>query len=511
MPSKEPHPPETRNQNLVTSPRPPIVAVMGHVDHGKSTLLDYLRKTNVVEKEIGGITQKLSAYEVKHEDEKGVERTITFLDTPGHEAFQSMRGRSAKAADIAILVVSAEDGVKPQTLEAYRAAKEAETPVIVAISKIDKPNANIGRTKSSLIENEIYIEGMGGDIPFVAISSKTGEGISELLDLVLLAAEMSNLNADANANAEGLIVESSVDPKKGVSATLLVKNGTLKKGAYVVSSHSLAPVRVMENFLGEKIDRALPSQPVRISGWNIAPRVGEKFAAFEEKKDAEKAAAGASSAKNAAPLGTRDGENGMHTIPLIIKADTLGAIDAILHEIEKIHVERCALKVISRGVGAISDNDIKIASGSKNAIVLGFGVKIESGARAIAERFGVKAETFDIIYKLAEWLETEIEKVRPRITVEEKKGALKLQRIFTLGKNSHVAGGKVLEGTISLGDKVRILRRDYEIGRGEITDLQEQKVKAKEVSDGRECGIKIATKQEVAQGDVLEAFRLVEK
>src|SRR3989344_5558418 len=268
--------------------RPPIVAIVGHIDHGKSTLLDYIRHTNVAESEAGGITQHLSAYEAVHKKDSG-ERKITFLDTPGHEAFRAMRSRGLNAADVAILAVSAEDGVKPQTLEALKLIEEAKIPFVVAFTKIDKPGANVERAKMSMLENQIYLEGMGGEVPYVAVSGKTGEGIFELLDLILLAADLEGLSADPGAPGEGVVIEARVDPRRGNTATLIVQDGSVRSGEFVVAGASFAPVRIMENFLGKPVKEAAPGSPVRIVGFSYLPQVGEKWRVVETKKEAEAA------------------------------------------------------------------------------------------------------------------------------------------------------------------------------------------------------------------------------
>ncbi len=504
--------PIKNSQEKKSFPRPPVVTIMGHIDHGKSTLLDYIRKSAVVAEEVGGITQRLSAYEAVHTDGEGRERKITFLDTPGHEAFVKMRYHSAFAADIAILIVSAEDGVKAQTMEAYKAIKESSIPFVVAINKIDRPNANIEKTKQTLTEHEIYLEGHGGAVPCVAVSAKTGTGVSELLDMVLLIADMEEFSGDPSKNAEGIVLESSVDPKKGVSATLLIKDGSLKKGMFITSGKTVAPIRALENFIGAPINEAQFSMPVRIGGFGEPPKAGDEFASHKTKKEAEKAvrtdafAAGAFSG-NAA----QEEKAGRVTVPIVIKADALGAVDAILHEIEKIKVEGVALKILAAGAGMITENDIRSASAGGDAIVLGFSVKPDAQAKASAERFGVVIALFDIIYKLAEWLAEELEKRRPRIEVEEKEGLAKIIRIFGGSKGSYIVGGRVEEGLLSLGDTVKILRRDFEIGRGKIIELQQQKIKSKQVNEGLEFGAKVETKQEIAPGDVLEAFVLIKK
>jgi len=486
---------------------------MGHIDHGKSTLLDYIRKTNVAGGEVGGITQRLSAYEATHTNEAGEVKKITFLDTPGHEAFQKMRFHSANAADIAILIVSAEDGVKAQTTEAYKAIQQNNIPFIVAINKIDKPNANLEKTKQTLVENEIYIEGYGGDTPCAEISSKTGEGVPELLNMVLLMAEMEELKGDASRSAEGLVIESHMDTKTGATATLLIKNGTLKKGMFITAGKAITPVRWIDDFLGKKIETAQFSMPISISGWSELPETGSDFLAHNSKKEAEawikEYIASSGSTKRAV---SEEETAGVLTVPVIIRADALGALDAIRHELEKIHIENVRIKILSSGGGNITENDIKTAVGTSNVIVLGFGdIKVDASAKEVAERFGVTIATFEIIYKLSEWLSEELEKRRPRVEVDEKKGLAKIIRAFSSTKNSQIVGGKVTEGVIALGDNVRILRRDFEIGRGKVVELQQQKLKTKQVAEGYEFGTKIDSKSEIAPGDVIEAYETIKK
>jgi len=319
--------------------RPPIIAVMGHIDHGKSALLDYIRKSNVVAGEAGGITQHISAYEVNHKTKNG-EKKITFLDTPGHAAFTAMRLRGANIADIAILIVSAEEGPKPQTLEALESIKKAGIPFAIAINKIDKPGANVEKTKNQLVENEIYIEGYGGDIPFVPISAKTGEGIPELLDTVLLIAEMEELKGDKNKPAEGFVLETKLDPQKGVCATLIIKDGSLKTGSFIVCEDKFASIRTVDNFLGKTLTDASFSSPVQITGFKEVPNVGAEFKIFETKKEAEKNATeykdvlGSASKKEIQRISGKDEEKVI--IPIVIKADVLGTIEAIQHEINKL-------------------------------------------------------------------------------------------------------------------------------------------------------------------------------
>ncbi len=488
---------------------------MGHIDHGKSTLLDYIRKTNVVGGEAGGITQHLSAYEVHHKGKTPAEsNSITFLDTPGHHAFSKMRARGARIADIAILVVSAEDGVKEQTKEALSAIKEANIPYIVAINKIDKPNANIERTKQNLAENEIYLEGFGGDVPFVPVSAKAGTGIPELLDMILLVAEMSNLLGDSKLSAEGVVVESHVAPARGTSATLIITNGTLKKGTFIVAEDSTAPIRAIENFLGKQIPEATFSSPVQITGFDTLPRVGATFRAYATKKEMEKARTEKQETASSVPkkeVSPSPTSNGALVVPMIIKTDVAGTLEAIEKELSKIKMERVALKIISSGIGAVGENDAKLASGAPGAIIVGFNTQVSRSAQDIALRFGATIKTFTIIYELLEWVEEELVRRTPKFLSEEIVGTLKVLKIFSAMKHKQVIGGKVTKGELVLDAQVKILRRETEIGRGKVLELQQSKVSAKKVSEGMECGLMVESKIEIAPGDILEAFMMMEK
>ena len=499
-------------KNNKTIERSPVIVIMGHIDHGKSTLLDFIRKSNIVKGEAGGITQHTSAYEVEHKTKEGKIKKITFLDTPGHEAFSDMRLRGAVVADIAILVVSAEDGVKSQTLEALKAIKLADVPYIVAINKIDKPGADIEKTKNSLAENEIYIEGYGGDIPFAAISAKTGKGVPELLDLMLLVAEMSELNGCVDKPAEGVVIEANVDPQKGISTTLIIKEGTLKKGMYIAAGESYAPVRIFENFLGDKIDSAQFSSPVVIVGWNKLPQIGETFKSFNKKKEAETYT---ENFKSEEPIKNIDSEKEEHKeyfcIPIILKADVSGTLNAVVQEISKIVLPHTTLKTIHAGVGAITENDIKLAAGAKGSIVIGFNVSVDTQVRAIAEQSNVDIETFNIIYKMTEWLEEEAKKKTPKIEMEEKIGKVKVLKLFSKQKNVQVIGGKVVEGKIMINSLIHILRRDNLIGEGKVLELQSQRTKINEAKEEMEIGARIESKIEIASGDVFESFTTVTK
>lgn len=488
--------------------RPPIVVIMGHVDHGKSTLLDYIRKTNIVATEAGGITQRISAYEVSHKVKKEDKR-ITFLDTPGHEAFKGMRSRGAHVADIAILVVSAEDGVKEQTREAYRSIKEAGIPFIVAINKIDKPNANMETTKLSLAEAEIYVEGYGGEIPWVGISAKVGTGVSDLLDTVLLVAELAELKGDSTLPAEGIIVESHMDPKVGSTATLIITNGTLKKGGFIVAESSMAPVRMMNDFSGKAIESATFSAPILINGWTSVPSVGAKLSIFDNKKKAEEAAMKAK--KTPVSQAREAKEEGVVIIPLVVKTDVSGALEALEHELVKLTHERVKLKIIQKGVGAIGESDVKIAFGAEGSLLIAFNTKPDTPAADLAARLEVPVYQFDIIYKLTEWLADIIKERAPHIEVTETTGEVRVLRFFSQQKEKQVIGGRVQIGKIVSGARFKIMRRDAEIGEGKITELQQQKIKSPEVLEGAECGMMVESKITIAERDVLVPFITVRK
>jgi translation initiation factor IF-2 len=501
-------PDEEKMNNLE---RPPIVTVMGHIDHGKSTLLDYIRKTNIVEGEAGGITQYLSAYEAVHKTTDGAEKKITFLDTPGHMAFEGMRSRGAKAADVAILVVSAEDGVKEQTIEAHRAIEEAGIPFVVAITKIDKPNADVERAKISMAEKGIYLEGFGGKISFVPVSAKSGEGVGELMDIVLLLAELEELKGNPAAPAEGYVIESHIDPKRGTSATMVITNGTLKRGMYVAAGSATAPARIIENFLGQSVNEITFSSPVRIIGFSELPQVGALFNTFHTREEAKKAV---ESTGHKTETATKDAaSNDKPIIPIVVKADVLGTAEAVVGQIESIAKEDTAVvpKVIYMGVGAVSENDILLASGNKKALIVGFNVKVDAAASSRAEREGITAATFRIIYELTDWLKQELKARAPKVTTEEARGRAKILRSFSRVRDRQVVGGQVIDGELSKSADFKIIRRDAEIGRGKIVGLQQQKVASSKVEAGNQFGMQAECRVEIAPGDIIEVFELVTK
>lgn len=487
--------------------RQPIIAIMGHIDHGKSTLLDYIRKTNVVDGEAGGITQHLSAYEITV-PYQGSERALTFLDTPGHAAFTGMRERGALAADIAVLVVSAEDGVKAQTLEALHTIRTAGIPFIVAINKIDRPEANVEKTKLSLAEHEVLVEGFGGAVPWVGISAKLGTNVPELLETLLLVADMEELTADPKKLAEGIIIESNMDTKRGMTATAIIKDGTLHKGMFVVAGDAITTTRIMENFLGKTIDSAGPGTAVRLVGFDELPSVGTTIAVFEKKRQAEdyvEELVNARTQSNDQPYVTDK-----KVVPLIVKTDVYGTAEAIEKEIKKINIDGVHVKIIGKGIGAIGEADIKLAQSDKDTIILGFNSTLDNGGRDLNEKVGAEVQTFDIIYKLTEWLETELERRRPRVETREVIGALKVLKTFSKTKERQVIGARVLDGTIKHGAKVTLVRRDFPLAEGVIVELQQARQKLKELSEG-ECGLMVECKTDIAEGDILEAYVMVTK
>lgn len=485
-----------------TIERPPVVVIMGHIDHGKSTLLDYIRKSNVVQKEAGGITQHIAAYEAIHRDKK-----ITFLDTPGHEAFCNVRSRGAKIADVAILIVSAEDGVMPQTKEALNCIKEDNLPYVVAINKIDSPKANVERVKQSLLENEVYLEGYGGNISYVEISAKEGTNISDLLDLILLTAEIEEFKGNAETEADGFVIEAHKDMKKGISATLIIKNGTLKKGMYVSTNCALSPVRSLTNDLGQVVDEMQFSSPVVISGWSDLPQVGADFNSYTDKKDAEEAIKSCVISDNFDLSGVNIQTE--HTIPLIIKTDVSGTTEAIIHELKKVQSEEVAFKIIKTGTGSISEADMKLAAGSPGTIIAGFNVGIDTQAEALRERDQIETKTFRIIYELTDWLKSILVLRKPKKIVKEVTGLAKVLKTFNKTKDINVIGMKMKEGEFSLKENVSIIRREEAIGEGVIKELQQQKVKVERISEG-EFGAAISSKIDIAEGDKIESFKMKE-
>ncbi len=497
---KRPEPMSKATSNM--QERPPVVVVMGHVDHGKSTLLDFIRKANVVAGEHGGITQHVAAYEVEHKSKR-----ITFIDTPGHAAFSAIRARGANVADIAILVVAADDGVKAQTLEALAQIRESGIPFIVAINKIDKPNADLSRTQGSLLEQHVYLEKMGGDVPWAAISAKVGTGVDELLDLILLVTEIHEYKADASVPASGYVIEAHRDQKRGIAATLIVTEGVLESGMAVVAGGAIAPVRIMENHLGKQLKSATFSTPIGLVGFDELPNVGEQFKTYKNKKDAEAARQEFGAAKPQAAH--REEGGGKYYMPIIVRADASGSLEAILSEIARLGDEHSKITIVQSGIGNISESDIKTATaGETTAIVIGFNVGIDNIAQTLGLQQDVKVEMFNIIYKLTEMLEEKLSTSRPKRVVEEIIGKARVLRVFSTRKSEHVVGGTVYEGFLEKKGTIRVIRRNVTpIGEGKIINMQSAKINVDRVEKGTEFGTQIEAPFEIAEGDILECFR----
>ena len=483
---------------MARTARPPVIAVMGHIDHGKSSLLDYIRKANVVAGEAGGITQHVAAYIALHND-----RAVTFLDTPGHEAFTALRTRGAAAADIAILVVAADEGVMPQTLDALAAIKEANIPYIIAITKIDKNNADIDHTKNSLLEKGIFIEGLGGDIAYALVSSKTGEGVPELLDLVLLAADLLELTADPEAPATGFVLESTQDPKRGASATLIIKDGTLTKDGFVVAGDAYAPIRFIEDFLGTRVESAGPSSPVRISGFSKLPSAGSLFNIAKTKKEAE-ALAKERAKELIAPERSAVVE-GVTELPLVVKADVAGSVDAIIHELAKITHERAAIRIVASGVGSVSEGDVKTAHASSAAIIA-FNVSTDAIASELAERDGIDIFSYSIIYELSEKVQQLLTARVPVVETEKELGRAMVLKAFSSSAKKQVLGARFVSGVLTVGNRIKVLRKGEEIARGSIGNLQQARADVKEIKTEGDFGTEIECREQAIYGDELVAF-----
>lgn len=478
---------------------------MGHIDHGKSSLLDYIRKSNVTAGEAGGITQHVSAYVAEHEHE-GAKRRITFLDTPGHEAFKALRARGAAAADVAILVIASDEGVKPQTKEAYEEIMAAGIPFVVALTKIDKNGADVEKAKISALEAGIYLEGLGGSIPFVAVSSKSGEGVPELLDLVLLTSDLAELTADPDAPASGFVLESSQDPRQGISATLIVKNGTLKTGIVAVAGPAFAPVRFMDDFQGKRLREAGPSEPISVSGWSALPTAGQPFSVAASRKEAEKMVTAPAQIMNTVAAQDAGGKS---ILPIVIKADVTGSIEAITGLIEKLSHDRVSIKVLASGIGSVTDNDVKSAAAA-GGLVIAFHAPTDSAARDLAERLAVPIESFTIIYELEKRVSDLLIERAPKMRTEEILGEMKVLKAFSTSGNKQVLGAKHVSGMLSVNDQVKIDRRGIELGFGKILNLQQARADVSEIHVEGEFGLQVEAKTEIAGGDVLIAFRVVE-
>jgi translation initiation factor IF-2 len=495
--------------------RPPVVVILGHVDHGKTKLLDTIRKTNVAEGESGGITQHIGAYHV--ETPRGM---ITFLDTPGHEAFTAMRARGAKVTDLVILVVAADDGVMPQTAEAIHHAKAAKVPLIVALNKIDKPEANAERVKQDLSAQEVVPEEWGGDTMFVEVSARTGQGIDSLLERILLQAEVLELRAPKDAPAKGIVVESRLDKGRGPVATVLVQSGTLKRGDIVLAGSVFGRVRAMLNEAGETIDSAGPSIPVEILGLSDVPAAGaevmvlgderkaREIALFRQGKfrDVKLAKQQAAKLEN---MFDQMGEGEVKTLSLIIKADVQGSYEGLTHALGKLSTDEVKVNIVHAAIGGITESDINLALASK-AVVIGFNARADAAARKLAESSGVDIRYYNIIYDAVDEIKAALTGMLSPERKESILGLVEIRQVFRISKIGAVAGCYVLEGLIRRGSKIRLLRDNVVIHEGELDSLKRFKDDVREVKGGFECGLSLKNFNDIKEGDQLEVFEVVE-
>ena len=505
---------ETPEERLVT--RPPIVTMMGHVDHGKTSLLDAIRATRVAEREAGGITQHIGAYTVTKEHD-GVERQITFLDTPGHAAFTLMRARGAKATDVIVLVVAADDGVMPQTVEAINHAKAAGVPLIVAVNKIDKSNALPDRVLQQLVEHEILCEEFGGDTVTVKVSAKTGEGLDNLLEMILLVTEVQELQAAPDRPASGVILEAKLDKARGPIATILVQDGTLEKGNVFVAGSGMGRVRAMLDEDGKRVDQAGPSTPVAVMGLDEVPQAGELFQVFSDEQKARQIAIylknkkreEEASRRSALPtldkLHERIQRGEINELPIVVKADVQGSVEVLNAALEKLSTDEVLVKVIHSGTGAITENDVLLASASQ-AIIIGFNVRPDRSAVDSAEREGVEIRLHTVIYKVADEIKLAMIETLSPVEKEVFLGTAEVRQTFKVPKIGVIAGSYVKEGKIRRDAQVRLLRDHVVIHEGRLTSLRRFKDDAKEVRAGFECGIGLENYQDLKPGDIVEAF-----
>lgn len=495
--------------------RPAVVTIMGHVDHGKTTLLDSIRNTKVTAGEAGGITQHIGAYQIENNGKK-----ITFLDTPGHAAFTTMRARGAQVTDITILVVAADDGVMPQTIEAINHAKEADVPTIVAVNKVDKPTANPDRVMQELTEYGLIPEDWGGDTIFVPLSALNGDGIDDLLEMIGLVAEVQELKANPDKQAVGTVIEAELDKSRGPAASLLVQNGTLHVGDSIVVGNTYGRVRAMVNDLGQRIKTAGPSTPVEITGINDVPQAGDRFVIFKDEKQARRIGEARHEAnviqqrqesKNVSldNLFEQMKQGEMKDLNVIIKGDVQGSVEALAASLMKINVEGVNVRIIHTAVGAINESDVTLANAS-NGIIVGFNVRPDAGAKRAAEAENVDMRLHRVIYNVIEEIESAMKGLLDPEFEEQVIGQAEVRQTFKVSKVGTIAGSYVTEGKITRNAGVRVIRDGIVQFEGELDTLKRFKDDAKEVSQGYECGITIANFNDIKEGDIIEAFEMVE-
>jgi translation initiation factor IF-2 len=504
--------PEFEDSDAELVDRPPVITVMGHVDHGKTSLLDAIRETEVAAGEAGGITQHIGAYQVRHDS-----HTITFLDTPGHEAFTAMRARGARVTDIAVVVVAADDGVMPQTVEAIDHAKAAEVPIMVAVNKIDKEGADPNRVRGELAQQELTPADWGGDTEFVDVSAKTHQGLDDLLETLITLADIQELKANPNVEASGSVIESRLDPGRGAVVSLLIQRGTLKVGDALVAGPEWGRVRAMHDFRGERVKRATPGTPVEILGFDGVPEAGERVRVVGSERDARRLAGERANRLKTEALARRAGvkvsledvlaraQEGQQELNLIVKADVAGSLEALADEIAKLPQERVTVNLIHDAVGGINESDVMLASAS-DAVIIGFNVRPVQNARQVAEREGVEIRTYSVIYKIVEELRDAMEGLLEPEEVEETVATLEVRATFRASRVGTIAGCYVTEGTVRRGGQVRLVRDGTVVYDGRVASLRRFKDDVREVTVGLECGIVLENFADIKEGDVLEAY-----
>jgi translation initiation factor IF-2 len=489
--------------------RPPVVAVMGHVDHGKTSLLDAIRSSNTVDKEAGGITQHISAYQIEHAG-----RMVTFLDTPGHEAFAALREHGASLTDVVIIVVAADDGIKPQTLEAIRFARKAGVKIVVAINKIDKEGANSALVKQQLSEQELLIEEWGGDTIAVEVSAKTKEGIDKLIDMVLLVADVEDLRADIDVPGQGLVIESHMEQGRGSIATALVQQGTLNKGDFIVAGSTYAKVRVLEKTDGKAIESAGPSTPVQIIGFKDLPQFGDSFEVVKNEKEA-RARSSAAEQKGATSLDMTSGElmrimnrrTAVTELNVIVKADVQGSLTSLIDSIKTFDNDEVSVRIVGSGVGSITENDVRMARDSE-AVIYGFHVDIASNVRRLATAQTTSVRLYKVIYELLDDIKSELSALLPPEVIETEVGRLVVKGIFKITKTEVICGGEVTKGKLIVPALAKVVRDGTELAQVEVVALKQGPQEAKEVQKGEMCGLsfKSESRVEVQEGDHIEVF-----
>ncbi len=494
----------TTSAHNQSTARPPIVVVVGHIDHGKTTILDWYRKSKVAEKESGGITQHIGAYEVEHNGKR-----LTFIDTPGHESFAKIRQRGAALADIGILVVAADEGVKPQTKEAIRVLREADIPFAVALNKIDKPGANPERVKQELAQEEVLVESYGGKVPAVETSGRTGQGLEELLETLLLLAELEELASAPEAGAEGIVIETELNPRRGATATVLIRNGTLKRGDAVALGNAAETIRILENFAGRPVDALGPSAPARIAGLGKLPAVGDLLRAFPSRAEAKAFVKALPPEK---PINGKDkpageSEQKERVFNIILKSDVFGSQEAVAEALAQLSSPAAAIRLLAAGIGDINESDIKLASATRLVTIIGFRVKTDPAARELARTQNIRIVTGEVIYELLDEVKQAITDLIPPEVKRIDLGRVKILKVFKKADGKQVVGGRVETGKIAKGARIEVVRMRGIIGTGSIAGLQRGKQAVEEVAQGLECGMMADTRTAIEEDDELVIYQ----